>query len=40
MGQWFLLNWIDTVPRGRAIRRKLDPITGALAHEAKSALPV
>jgi len=40
MGQRFLLNRIDTVPGGRAIRRKLDPITGALAYEAKSALPV
>ena len=40
MGQWFLLNWIDAIPGGRTISRKFDPITGALAYEAKSALPV
>src|SRR5436190_13971948 len=36
--QWLLLYWIDTEPRGAAVRREHDPVVLPATHEAQAAL--
>ena len=38
MVQWLLLDWIDTEPRGAAVRREHDPVVLPATHEAQAAL--